>query len=251
MNCKSRTKKLIENQKFSWFITALIVVNFVVLIFSTEGFETALLENLILGVFALEVTAKIWIYRWGAFWAGAWNRFDLIIVLTGVLPLLGVPLPAGASGLRALRLLRLIGIIPAFRSIVAAIGNSVSQMSAVVGLTTLLLMICTLMATMSFQTTMPDEFASVFLSFSTLLKMATFNDLHLVGIAWEYSSLGTLLVFPLFFLGVPLMTLNLVIGVLSNALADEKAESDESKRLKDLQKRMDRIEKLLEKHQQK
>jgi len=158
-------KQLVENKHFQNCTTALIIVNFIVLVFSTRGHDTTFIENAILMYFTAEVTAKIIAYGWKAFWNNPWNKFDFTIVVVGIIPLLGVPLPSGASGLRAIRILRLIGVIPAFRDIVGAIGRSLKQMAAVGGITFILLMICTLMATMSFQGTMPDKFGTMFTSF--------------------------------------------------------------------------------------
>ena len=75
--------------------------------------------------------------------------------------------------------------------------------------------------------------------------MATFNNLSIVGISWKISPIGTLLVFPLFFIGVPLLTLNLLIGVLSNALKTENKENDIGKSIRSVERKLNNIEKLL------
>lgn len=248
-------KKIVEDKKFTQFTTLLILVNFIVLVFSTRGHETFFIENIILLYFTFEVWAKVMVYKWRKFWENPWNKFDFTIVAVWIIPLLGFSLPSWASWLRAIRILRLIGTIPSFRDIVGAIAKSLKQMAAVGGITLILMMICTLMVTLSFQETMPQYFWSMFTSFGTLLQMAAFSQLDLVGIAWQNSIFGTLLVFPLFFLGVPLMTLNLIIWVLGNALSEEKAEPQAQiemrKNIVYLCKKIDTLEELLQKKNQK
>ena len=72
--------------------------------------------------------------------------------------------------------------------------------------------------------------------------MATFGHTNIVGEGFDLTAFGTLLVFPLFYITVPLMTLNLVIGVLSNALTPEDKTSDEVKaKLAQLEAKIDAL----------
>ena len=248
---KKKFKKIVENKYFQNLTIFLIVLNFIVLVFSTEGFNTLLIENLILAYFTLEVVLKVLAYNWVNFWRDGWNKFDFIIVVLGLIPLFGIPMPSGAAGLRAIRLLRLIRVVPSFRVVIEAIGRSASQMGAVFGLTLIILLITTLMGTMTFQKELPEYFGNMFISFTTLLQMATFNNLSIVGISWKISPIGTLLVFPLFFIGVPLLTLNLLIGVLSNALKTENKEKDVGKSIRSVERKLNNIEKVLKENKDK
>ena len=98
---------------------------------------------------------KVLAYNWVNFWRDGWNKFDFIIVVLGLIPLFGIPMPSGAAGLRAIRLLRLIRVVPSFRVVIEAIGKAASQMGAVFGLTLIILLIATLMGTMTFQKELP------------------------------------------------------------------------------------------------
>ena len=83
-----------------------------------------LLNQAVLGVFTLEAAIKITAQGWGEYFADAWNRFDLGIVLLSY-GLLGLNTSGG--GVRTLRLLRLLRIIkllhsfPGLRSVSASL----------------------------------------------------------------------------------------------------------------------------------
>jgi len=215
---RTHMRRLVEWQWFINGITVLIIVNFFTILAGTEGIDLEVVEVGILLIFTAEVSLKLFVYGVRGWAKSGWNLFDFIIVTLGLLPLLGVPLPEGFSGARALRLIRLLGRIPATRVLIEAIFSSAKQLGGVFLLCGLCMIIFSLMATQSFQMILPQHFGSFGQSFKSLLAICALSGLDVIAEAWEKSVAGTLLVFPGFIISVPITGFNLVIGVLSNAL---------------------------------
>jgi len=234
-------KTIINNKYFQWSVTFAIVLNFIVLYLQTEGVSTYWWEDAILAYFIVELVMKLLVLK-KDFWKNNWNNFDFVIVVLGVLPWIGIPLPSGLAGLRTLRLLRVLSVVPAFRSILDAIGRSLVGVAGVFGTMLVMMAIAGLMATMSFQPYGIEGFMSFRDSLFTLLQLSTFGGIEEYVIpAGTANSLGAWLTFTFFYIGVVLLALNMIIGILGNALADEdetKQELAEIKAvLKELQKK--------------
>ena len=216
---KRRAQAFVENSRFENAITTLIVFNFFTLLAGTEGFDLGFVELSILFIFTSEMVLKMYGYGLSGWWRDGWNRFDAFVIVIGWLLEVDIfDLPEALGGLRALRLVRLFGRIESTRILIMAIVASARQLGGVALFSGLFLAIFTLMATMTFQKTMPEAFGDFGTSLTTLLSLAAFNNLETIGEAWEISKFGTLLVFPGYVVTVPLTALNLVIAVLSNAV---------------------------------
>ncbi len=234
----------IEHRWFENAITILIAINFLTLSLGTEGYELAGVELIILGIFTAEMLLKMYGYGVRMWWKNGWNRFDAFVVVVGIiLEVNVVELPEALGALRALRIVRLFGRIPSTRALIEAIGASARQLGGVALLSTLFLMLFTLMATMSFQSTLPEAFGSMQTSLTTLLAIATFNQLEVIGEAWEVSPVGTLLIFPGYVFAVPLMTLNLIIAVLSRAVSESGAQKSVTE--EELMVQMQKLERMM------
>src|SRR5688572_15441144 len=107
-----RLKALIESRGFELTITWLIIINAVTLGLETSpalmakyGTLLHALDNALLGVFVVELLAKMLVYR-AAFFRDPWRVFDFLVIGISLLPASG-PL----SILRALRVLRVLRLV--------------------------------------------------------------------------------------------------------------------------------------------
>lgn len=109
-------KKLTEAKWFEWSITAIILINSILI--GVETYITseviAIIQNVILGIFTFEIVARfIAADSVKEFFKGGWNNFDLILVLIGYIP---ETLFANASMLMALRVLRVFRVLRLLRA---------------------------------------------------------------------------------------------------------------------------------------
>jgi voltage-gated sodium channel len=112
-----RLKTLIESRRFEAFITTLIVINAVTLGLETSATVMAAagpllyaIDQIILGVFVLELLARFAVYR-SRFFHDPWRIFDLVVVGIALIPATGSL--SVLRALRILRVLRLISMVPA------------------------------------------------------------------------------------------------------------------------------------------
>lgn len=109
-------KKLTEAKWFEWLITAIILINSILI--GVETYTTSevitLIQKIILGLFTFEIVARfIAADSVKVFFKGGWNNFDLILVLIGYIP---DTLFANASMLMALRVLRVFRVLRLLRA---------------------------------------------------------------------------------------------------------------------------------------
>ena len=109
-------KKLTEAKWFEWSITAIILINSILI--GIETYTTseviAIIQNVILGIFTFEIVTRfIAADSVKEFFKGGWNDFDLILVLIGYIP---ETLFANASMLMALRVLRVFRVLRLLRA---------------------------------------------------------------------------------------------------------------------------------------
>lgn len=109
-------KKLTEAKWFEWSITAIILINSILI--GVETYTTSevitLIQKIILGLFTFEIVARfIAADSVKEFFKGGWNDFDLILVLIGYIP---ETLFANASMLMALRVLRVFRVLRLLRA---------------------------------------------------------------------------------------------------------------------------------------
>ena len=130
-----RLKSLIESRGFELVITWLIVINAVTLgletsqaIMANYGALLHLVDHVLLGVFVVELVAKIVIYR-NAFFRDPWRIFDFLVIGISLLPASG-PLSI-LRALRVLRVLRLVSIIPSMRRVVGGLFLALPSMGSI------------------------------------------------------------------------------------------------------------------------
>jgi voltage-gated sodium channel len=223
-------RRIVEANWFQKFIVGVIVVNAIGL-----GLETipsvaqalrgplALIDDLALIIFTLEIAAKLIVYRLGYF-KDPWNVFDFTIVGIALLPMGG-----GLSVMRALRILRalrIVSVVPAMRRVVEGLLLAIPSLGAVMALLAILFYISAVMATKLFGSEFDELFGNFGRSLFTLFQIMTLEGwtdgvvrpiMKVYPYAWLF--------FIPFILTVTFAVLNLFIAIIVNSM-EEAAKSD-------------------------
>lgn len=180
LNLRPQVERLVESPRFQNAILALIVANGVTLGLETSptvtgwiGPELHLFEDVVIGVFCVEIALRIFAHRL-AFFRDPWGIFDLAVV--------GVTLvPASESlsvlrALRVLRVLRLVSAVPRLRRVVAALLRAVPGVAAVSSLLVLVFYVFAVIATNLFGSEFPDWFGTIGASMFSLFQIMTLES---------------------------------------------------------------------------
>lgn len=234
---KNKIKKIVENSLFQNFILVVIILNAVLLgvmtypaLTSRFNFAFNLISNICIGIFTVEIALKLFCYG-RKFFQNGWNNFDFIIVLISLVP------TAGAFSsfrvfriLRALRALRLITHLERLRVIVQAIIDSIPNVAWASGLLLVIFYIFSIMGTTMFSADFPDWFGTLGKSMYTLFQVMTLESWSM-GIArpvishfpyaWIY--------FVSFILISSFIVMNVIVGVVVNAISEISADIKKEK----------------------
>ena len=126
---QSGAARWIENARVQAGITALIVLNAIILGLETdagimEAYGPLLLglDKIILAVFVVEILLRLFVHRL-AFFRDAWSLFDFVVVGIALVPASG-PF-AVLRALRVLRVLRILTLVPSMRRGLAELDTRV------------------------------------------------------------------------------------------------------------------------------
>ncbi len=238
-------KELLESRKFEIFILALIVINGIILGLETDaglmsrvGPVLIILDKVILGIFTVEVSAKLIIYR-SSFIRDPWRIFDFLVVAISLIP-------AGGNlsvlrALRILRVLRLISVVPSLKRVVGGLIAALPGMGSITALLLLVFYVFSVMATKLYGGDFPDWFGSIGLSAYSLFQIMTLESwsmgivrpvMEVFPMAWIF--------FVVFILCTSFTVLNLFIGIIVSAMQAEH-EGDQIAELADLRARQNEI----------
>ncbi|MGF1594762.1 MAG: ion transporter [Kiloniellaceae bacterium] len=237
----TRLQAFLESTAFQRAITALILVNAVILGLETSASAMAAagelllaIDRIIIAVFVAEILAKLWAYR-GRFFKDPWNIFDFTVVAISL-----APASAAFSVLRALRVLRvlrLISVIPSMRKVVQALLSAIPGMGSVVALLGLLYYVFSVMATKLFGATFPDWFGTIGASAYSLFQIMTLESwsmgivrpvMEIYPLAWAF--------FVPFILVTSFAVLNLFIAIVVNAMQSQH-DTENKEALEEISKR--------------
>ncbi|KPK37896.1 MAG: hypothetical protein AMJ69_10025 [Gammaproteobacteria bacterium SG8_47] len=230
----------VEAPRFQYAIVALIVVNAI-----TLGLETSptimthvgpwllALDHFVLGVFVVEITAKLYAYHW-RFFRDPWNVFDFLIVAIALIPASG-PL-AVLRALRILRVLRLISMLPRLRFVVESLLHAIPGIASIAGLMVLLYYVFAVMATGLFGADHPTWFGTIGKSMYTLFQIMTLESwsMGIVRPVMETHPYAWLFFIP-FILIATFTILNLFIAIIVNTMQTmhERTHAQEQATIKD------------------
>ena len=235
---RGRLQRVVESPHLQRFITAVILLNAVTLGLETSGTVMAavgpwliLTDRIILGIFVVELVAKMLVYRLGFFRSG-WNVFDFIIVGISLVPATGNL--SVLRALRILRVLRLLSVVPQMRKVVQALLNAIPGMGSIMAVLMLVFYVASVLATKLFGThpdpNMQEWFGTIGRSMYSLFQIMTLES-------WSMGIVRpTMELFPwawVFFVPFIVLTsfavLNLFIAIIVNAMQSQhEAEQQEN-----------------------
>lgn len=235
-------KQIADIIKSSWFqnfILLIIIINCVIMGLETSnalmshiGVLLNIADHICLGIFVLEITLKLIVYK-RSFWHNRWDIFDFFIILISIISVL----PAFSSFrifriLRIVRNLKLIINTKPFQAIVAAIYKSLPGISWTTGLLIIIFYIYALIGTSLFGLKFDAWFGSLGKSLYTLFQVMTMESWSM-GIsrpvmqeypfAWLY--------FISFILVSSFFIMNVIVGIVVNAVSEVSSLSQEKEKL--------------------
>ncbi|MEM9107251.1 MAG: ion transporter [Pseudomonadota bacterium] len=224
-------QSLLENRKFEWFITVIIVINAITLGLETvpAAMEAAgglllTFDRLILAIFVIELVSKLAVYRL-SFFKDPWRIFDLIVVGVALLPTTGSL--SVLRALRILRVLRLVSMVPSLRRVVGGLIAALPGMGSIVLLLGLVFYVFSVMATKLYGGAFPDWFGSIPASAYSLFQIMTLESwsMGIVRPVMETYPLAWMFFVP-FIITTSFTVLNLFIGIIVSAMqAEHEAEA--------------------------
>ena len=224
--------RIVENKLFNPFITAVIVINAIVIGMDTSvslradyGDWLTLANRLFLGIFIVEAALKMLaVYpNLMRYFRDGWNLFDFSIIVISLLPASG-ELATLARLARLLRVLRLISALPELRLIVATLLKSIPSMANVIALMSIIFYVYAVAGYHLFHDIDPTHWRNLGISLLSLFRIVTLEDwtdimyaaMAVKPWAWVY--------FVSFVVVGTFVVVNLFIAVVLNNLDEAKAE---------------------------
>ncbi|EDZ44860.1 Ion transport protein [Rhodobacterales bacterium Y4I] len=243
MSLRDRAREFVERPWVTNTILGIIIFNAITLGLGTSAAVRAhagglldVIDTTVLTIFVLELALKLYAYGL-RFFSSAWNIFDLVVVSFGLLPdSQGL---SALRGLRVVRALRLLSVIPQMRAVVQALLDALPGMGAVIVMISIVFYVFGVMATMMYGQAFDEWFGTLGRSLYSLFQIMTLESWSM-GIvrpvmeefpfAWSF--------FVPFIVITAFSVLNLFIGLLVNTMqsAVEAEAEAEFEKLRDLVK---------------
>lgn len=246
-NLSSRLAAWITSDKVQYFITAVIIINGIILGLETSASFMAsyggillALDKICLTIFIIEIVIKLYALRL-SFWRDWWNIFDLLVVGVALIPGSG-PL-AVLRSLRVLRVLRLMTVVPSLRKVVEAFLHAIPGLVSVVAVMAVFFYTAAVLATKLFGETHPQWFGSVGDSLYTLFQIMTLESwsMGIVRPVMEEHSMAWLFFVP-FIMIATFTILNLFIGIIVSTMTELSLVPDVEKENQETMELLSRIE---------
>lgn len=221
---REKVKIFVDSTRFQSFIIGLIILNSIIIgletseiIMSLYGGILLLIDKLILVIFIIEITLKLYAYGFSFFRSG-WNIFDFSIVSLALLPTSG-----SLSILRSLRIfrsLRLIKNVPRLRFIVESLFHSLPSLLWIFVLLALVFYVFAVIGTKLFSSEFPAWFGTLGASMFSLFQIMTLEG-------WAEMSRSIMEKYPfanIYFISFILLasytTLNIFIAIVVNTMSE-------------------------------
>jgi voltage-gated sodium channel len=177
---QGRLRSFIDRPATQRTILALILLNALILGLETSpalmaayGPLLLVLDQAILGVFVVEIAARLLVHRW-AFFRDPWSVFDFVVVGIALVPATGQL--AVLRALRVLRVLRILTIVPSMRRVVGALLSAIPGLSSIALVLLLIYYVFAVIATNLFAATYPEWFGDIGRSLYTLFQIMTLES---------------------------------------------------------------------------
>jgi voltage-gated sodium channel len=224
-------RRLVGARWFDPLFLTVIVVNAVVLGLETYpairarvGEELSLVNDVILGVFVVELGIRILAYghRPQDFFRNGWNVFDFVVITASFLP----GLRENATLLRLVRLARVVRavrLLPDLRVLTVAVARSVPGVASLALITLLLVYVYGMIGWVIFRDHDPESFPNIGQAMVTMFVMLTLENLpDMIEMGQELSE-WTLLFFVSYVLIAAFLIFNLFIGIVINSMEQARA----------------------------
>jgi len=220
---RERARDFVERRAVTNTILGVIIFNAVTLGLSTsESIQGAIghilgpLDTIVLGIFVVELLVKFYAYRLD-FFKNAWNIFDLIVVTLGLLP--NRDGLSALRGLRVIRAMRLLSVIPQMRSVVQALLDALPGMGAVIIMISIVFYVFAVMATLMYGPDFPEWFGTLGRSLYSLFQIMTLESwsMGIVRPVMDVHPTAWIFFVP-FIVITAFSVLNLFIGLLVNTM---------------------------------
>ena len=194
------------------------------------------LDRIIVTIFVVELLLRLGAYgrRWWEFFCDPWNVFDFVVVAICLLPL-QAQFAAVLRLVRVLRVLRLVTALPGLQILVTALLKSIPSMGYVGVLLGLHFYVYAVMGVFLFGPVDGEHFGTLGRALLTLFQVVTLEgwaDImrHQMSAPGALTGpTGAILYFISFILLGTMIILNLLIGVIMNAMQEaheEKAQAE-------------------------
>ena len=243
MSLQDKVRKLVETDRFTNAVMTVIIINAITLGLSTSesvmnsiGPIIEMVDDIALAIFVVELALKFYAYRL-RFFKSAWNIFDLCVVTVGLLPSGGGM--SALRGLRVIRTLRLLSVVPQMRAVVQALLDALPGMGAVIIMISIVFYVFGVMATLMYGEAFNEWFGTLGRSLYTLFQIMTLESwsMGIVRPVMERFPASWMFFVP-FIIVTAFSVLNLFIGLLVNTMqsAVEEEQRDEIHELQALVK---------------
>ena len=225
--------KLINSSAFQRFDIAVILINAAILgAMTTAGSPETLrllytLDMICLAVFVVEIALKFAVMRFSMF-RDTWNVFDVIVIAIALLPASG-PLSV-LRALRVLRLMRLVTVVPSMRRVVNGMFAAVPGGASVAAVLLVMYYVGAIIAVMLFRDISPEHFGTLGTTFFTLFKMMTLEGWPDIADDVIEKSPNAWIFFVVFIILTTFTTLNLLFGIIVDAMNKTREEEEDSYR---------------------
>jgi voltage-gated sodium channel len=230
-------RRLVDHPAFQVAVVAAILANALVLGLETyEGIDSrhgSLLQALndaFLALFTVELAIRIAAHGrrpWDYFRSG-WNVFDFAVIAAAYLPFVRESATL-LRLVRALRVARLLTVIPELRVVIGGLARSVAPLASVALLTFFLLYLYGMVGWLWFGDYDPDRFGNIGRALLTLFQLLTIEGWNDVLAAEQAHSRWAWLYFVSFILVASFLVLNLVIAIVLNSV-EEAREAERRRR---------------------
>jgi voltage-gated sodium channel len=221
---REKIKQFVEKDSFQKFIITLIIFNSITIgmetssaIMTSIGDMLLLIDKIILAIFVLEITLKLYAYRF-SFFKGGWNVFDFSIVAIALLPASGAL--AVLRSLRIFRSLRLIKNLPRLRFIVESLLLSLPSIGWIFVLLTLVFYVFSVIGTKLFGSSYSEWFGTIWASMFSIFQIMTLEGwadiTRTISARYPFSNVY----FISFILIASYTTLNIFIAIVVNTMSE-------------------------------
>ncbi len=238
---RDKVRDFVETRWVGNAILAIIIFNAIMLglstsanVMSVAGGFISLLDDIVLAIFVIELLLKLYAYGL-RFFTSAWNIFDLVVVGLGLLPdRQGL---SALRGLRVIRAMRLLSVIPQMRAVVQALLDALPGMGAVIIMISIVFYVFGVMATLMYGASFDEWFGTLGRSLYSLFQIMTLESwsMGIVRPVMEAHPAAWAFFVP-FIIITAFSVLNLFIGLLVNTMqsAVEEEAEQEFEKLRDL-----------------